>query len=315
MNKINTHIARIIGLSLLLTTSTSLPMFNIPKQIYNWIEQYSEQKRFASFTSSNNTNDIGSKLLNINAISTIETIDKCKEHIKEGIADEMIKEYVNLTGLSYNSVKQEIDDIQNQVKSALQQPNNYPNHDKNMPQDLQDMALKTLTRNNINPNNIDTHYEKNQLYSAAAGVSYPNNTIFSRIIFYHLKHPTFFVKNKQMAFILCVNETLSHKNKHIQEFVLEHEAKHLTLGHNPIEVILTPIHEQNDLKNAWSIRERQANLHAALEGPDFAYTGMQNECYRPHTAILNKKEHCNEMRVAYALMQQEEKLKQQNQTS
>jgi hypothetical protein len=116
-----------------------------------------------------------------------------------------------------------------------------------------------------------------------------------------------------MAFNFYISETIYHH--HSPKFILEHEIKHLTLGHAPIGNILTPTHGQDDLKNIASIRERQANLHAALEGLDFAYAGMQDGCYRPHTAILNKKEHCNEMRGAYALMQQEEKLKQQNQTS
>jgi hypothetical protein len=157
MNKINTHVARVIGLSLLLATSTNFAM-------------------------STNEPMTPKKLLqNIKKISSLKQIDECKEHIKEGIADEMIKEYVNLTGLSYNSVKQEINDIQNQVQSALRQPNDYPNHDKNMPQDLQNMALKTLTRNNINPNNIRTYYEKNQNRYAATGTCCPDNTILDKI--------------------------------------------------------------------------------------------------------------------------------------
>jgi hypothetical protein len=325
MNKINTHIACIISLSLLLATSTNFAMSEtISILTGNVFEKILKQMWQPT---SNEPMTPEELLQNIGKISSLKQIDECKEHIKQQIDQELIAEVALQTNLPTKDVQEWIKNERHATKEFLQLKNvGYNSHgltnllqsvyDKivklmkhsfSLPQPIYEKTIAIIQEENLDPNKITITHDRS--YPAIAYASCQRHPITRKIT----RNP-----------ILGICPPLYRKNTSSaeQDFTLNHEMNHIKLCHTAIHTKMlshpTPDNISPYAKeaNINSIKERQANIHTALKNKELARTGVAEECfYRPHRYILDKKQHCNEMWIIWDLMRQEEQLKQQNQLS
>jgi hypothetical protein len=227
-------------------------------------------------------------LKKINNLSSITEIDNEITTIKDGIYQELITELSHITKKPYDTLKKSTDSKRNRIKKTLQKKPYFfiRRHDTKIPLSIYNDLHKSMLDENIHPDNITINYLPNINHSRSADAT----DLLRHINIYH---------------------KLSEDSPNLQLFIHKHEIHHILLKH--LSSLLTASFYTNDLKNLISIKEREADIHAASKNLDLAHTGMQHRCTLGHLNITNDQHHCEEMTIMYELMKRKSELSKNQQ--
>jgi hypothetical protein len=269
MNK-SKYILKIFSLSFLLFASPIFSMFN---NTIRW-----GKKR----------NDYEAKLKQIQNLTTVSAVNDKIDAIKDEIYDELLAELEHINNIPSEILRIFINYQRMCMEEILQK--NFLSapaiHDPNIPSSLYQGILSIFKAEKINPNNINLRYVENtndeELLKAEA---IDLNITLTRL--------TDFIKPTIEFY-----ESLSSDTQATKDFVCLHETKHLLLRHPSL----------HGTAEVTSIKEREADIHAASKSTAFAFTGQIRRCTLRHANIIDGKSHCETMKIMYALMKQKEAL-------
>lgn len=230
------------------------------------------------------------ELKEIKNIKTVSAMDTKIDTIKYDIYKECLTELAYITNQPFDQLRHNVDKERALIRKALQKENHrIVRHDKNIPSSMYENFTNIMLEEKINPNNIDLEYitssnDSNLLASSRGGL-----------------YSTFCIKPT-----IELYSALSKQPKNSQKFIYYHELQHLFLGHTFIKLMTTPHSPQT--KKLTSIKEREADIHAASKNIHIARAGIHRRCIHQHPEIIDPQSHCYQMQIMYALMQQKEKL-------
>jgi hypothetical protein len=229
-------------------------------------------------------------LKDIKEISSTKIIDEITATMKHRVYDELLKELEHITKKPYDDLKKEFDEGRRNIREFLQCNDIQAQHDPNMPLPIYHDLIASIAEENINPNNIALQYNpdpsQRQFASARSLESVFSDEIKPTITTYH---------------------KLCNESKDQQYWSYKHEISHLLLHHFLVDVF-TWIHVKESKEKIKSIKEREADLHAA-KNAHLAFIGAEIRCDKnPHRNIIDPRHHCTQMDIMRELMEQREML-------
>ncbi len=276
----NNCIFKVFGLWLLFLP---LPLFSMFNNITNRRKQQAAHKV---------------TLKKIQNLTTVSALDQAIDDIKNKIYEELLIELEHITNEPSTSIKIFINEARRCMKKTLQK--SYPLmqtiHEANLPSSLYKSMLTLLLKEKINPNNIHLHYILDQNEDEEDREKILEAETFDL-------NPLLFSSTEFIKPTINFYESLLFNTKAQQNFVCLHELSHILLRHSSIR-------PHRETTNLHSIMEREADIHAASKNITFAHAGKKARCALSghHSKIIDSQNHCETMKIIYALMQKKEEL-------